>query len=73
MTLARFIEAVIVVPVGKNLELEIKGDLAGILHLCEAGKKAKPGTVSSAGLAEQLKMVAGARYTRESLIVPVLL
>jgi len=67
------IEAVVVVPVGKGFELEIKGDLAGILQLCEAGKKAKPGTVSSAGLAEQLKMVAGARFPRESLIVPVCL
>lgn len=61
------IEAVVVVPVGKGFELEIKGDLAGILQLCEAGRKAKPGTVSSDGLAEQLKMVAGAcnqRYLR---------
>jgi site-specific DNA recombinase len=56
------VEAVVVVPVGKELELEIKGDLAGILHLCDAGRKAKPGTVSSAGLAEQLKMVAGAGF-----------
>jgi len=55
------IDQVVLVPAGKALEIEIKGELAGILELCAGARKEKPGTVSSAGLAEQLKMVAGAR------------
>jgi len=58
------IDQVVLVPAGKALEIEIKGELAGILELCAGARKEKPGTVSSAGLAEQLKMVAGARNQR---------
>jgi hypothetical protein len=39
-------------------------ELAGILALCEAGKR-KPGQISPAGLDQQIKMVAGARNHRE--------
>ena len=65
------IDHVLLVPTGKGLSVEIKGELAGILDLCSDAQKKRPGTVSSAGLSEQLKMVAGTRYTRESLIVPI--
>jgi hypothetical protein len=44
-----------------ELRIETTGELAGILELCEAGAKQKPGGLSTAGLAEQIKMVAGAR------------
>ena len=38
----------------------IGGKLGGILELCDAGSK-KPGSLSTAGLVEQIKMAAGAR------------
>ena len=56
------IEAVILVPENGKLRIDIKGDLIGILDLCAGAEKKKPGTVSSAGLSEQLKMVAGAGF-----------
>jgi len=40
------------------LRIEIKGELAGVLELCEAGANQKSGGLSTAGLAEQIKMVA---------------
>jgi hypothetical protein len=58
-------------PSEERLELEIRGELAGILQLCETSQKTKPGTVSGAGLIQQFKMVAGTRKLRESLIVPI--
>jgi hypothetical protein len=39
----------------------VKGELAGILELCREGTKRKPGGLSTAGLAEQIKLVTGAR------------
>jgi site-specific DNA recombinase len=45
------------VPNGKALRIELKGELAGILAL--AAERQKPGGLSAAGLAEQIKMVAG--------------
>jgi hypothetical protein len=44
-----------------ELRIEIRGELAGILELCDARANQKPGSLSTAGLAEQIKMVAGAR------------
>lgn len=51
-------------PVDGQLEVQIKGELAGILELCAEARHEKSGAVSSAGLAEQLKMVAGTRMQR---------
>ena len=53
------IDQVVLRPAEGRLDIEIKGELAGILELCDGARKAKPGSVSGAGLAEQLKMVAG--------------
>jgi hypothetical protein len=41
----------------------LKGELAGILALAADSKK--PGDLSAAGLAEQIKMVAGTRNHRQ--------
>ena len=46
-------------PVDGELRIEIRGELAGILELCAAGANRKPGGLSTTGLAEQIKMVAG--------------
>lgn len=54
------IEEIRPVPHEGKLSVEIKGELAGILELCEAGSN-KPGGQSTAGLVAQIKMVAGAR------------
>ena len=53
------IDQVVLMPLEGRLEIEIKGELAGILQLCDGARKAKPGTVFGAGPAKQLKMVAG--------------
>ena len=58
------IEVIRPVPDDGKLRMEIKGELAGILELCDAGSK-KPGCQSTAGLAEQIKMVAGGRNHRQ--------
>jgi hypothetical protein len=55
------IDEIRLVSVDGELRIEIKGELAGILELCQEGAKAKPGSLSTAGLAQQIKMVAGAR------------
>ena len=55
------IDEIRLVPADGELRIEIKGELAGILELCQEGTKRKPGGLSTAGLAEQIKMVAGAR------------
>ena len=56
------IDQIVLVPVENRLEIDIKGQLAAILELCAGARTAKPGTVSGAGLAEQLKMVAGVGF-----------
>ena len=53
------IDEIRLVPVDGELRIQIKGELAGILELCEAGANQKPGGLSTAGLAQQIKMVAG--------------
>jgi len=58
------IETIRLVPNNGELHVEIKGELAGILELCDAGNK-KPGSLSTAGLSQQIKMVAGARNPRQ--------
>ena len=57
------IEVIRLIPDEGKLRIEIKGELAGILELCDAGSK-KPGDLSTAGLAEQIKLVAGERNQR---------
>jgi len=52
------IDAVILAPVDGKLEIELRGDLAGILALSGAGKQ---NAFSPKGKALQIKMVAGAR------------
>src|SRR5262249_39926110 len=49
------------VPKDDELQIEIRGELAGILALGDAGANQNPGGLSAAGLAQQIKMVAGAR------------
>ena len=49
-------------PAEGELRIEIKGELAGILDLCNAGANQKPGGLSAAGLAQQIKMVAGVSF-----------
>jgi DNA invertase Pin-like site-specific DNA recombinase len=53
------IDEIRLVPVEGELRVELKGELAGILALAADSKK--PGDLSAAGLAEQIKMVAGTR------------
>ena len=49
------------VPEGGKLRIDLRGELAGILSLCQESKKpSHDGQVH----AEQIKMVAGARYQR---------
>jgi hypothetical protein len=60
------IEEIRLVPENGRLRVELRGELAGILALSADGKK--PGSVSPTGLAEQIKMVAGARNPRQFTI-----
>jgi len=55
------IDAVILTPVDGRLEIELHGDLAGILALSEAGKQSASSPTEKA---LQIKMVAGARNQR---------
>jgi site-specific DNA recombinase len=51
------IDEIRLVPESGELRVELRGELAGILAL--AADRKKPGGLSAAGLAEQIKMVAG--------------
>lgn len=53
------IEEIRLVPKDGQLQVELRGELAGILAL--AADSRKPGSHSATGLAQQIKMVAGAR------------
>jgi site-specific DNA recombinase len=55
------IDEIRLVPADGELRIEIRGELAGILELCAVSTNQKPGGLSTAGLAEQINMVAGAR------------
>jgi len=67
------IDEIRLVPDAGVLRIEIKGELAGILDLCREANSKKPGSLSTAGLAEQIKMVAGARNHRQLTLPPVAL
>jgi hypothetical protein len=54
------IDEIRLVPEAAELRVELKGELAGILALAADSKK--PGDLSAAGLAEQIKMVAGTGF-----------
>jgi len=56
------IDEIRLVPVEGELRIEIRGELAGILELCRDADKTKPGGLSTAGLAQQIKMVAGVGF-----------
>ena len=51
------IEEIRLVPDAGKLQIELRGELAGILAL--SADSTKPGSRGAAGLAEQIKMVAG--------------
>ena len=57
------VEEVRLTPRDGRLTIEIRGELAGILSLCQEGRK-KPGPRDPDNDAEQIKMVAGARNQR---------
>jgi hypothetical protein len=56
------IDEIRLVPESGELRVELRGELAGILAL--AADRKRPGGLSAAGLAEQIKMVAGPRNQR---------
>jgi site-specific DNA recombinase len=53
------VDAIILTPENGTLRLDIEGELAGILALCQAARAKEPGSLSTAELAKQIKMVAG--------------
>jgi len=59
------IDAVVLVPVDGKLEIELRGDLAGILALSGAGKQ---NAFSPREKALQIKMVAGVGFGRRPLL-----
>jgi len=65
------IDEVLLVPAAGVLRIEIKGELAGILELCDARANQKAGGLSTAGLAQQIKMVAGEGNHRQLTLPPV--
>jgi site-specific DNA recombinase len=62
------IDAIMLTPTGGKLEIELRGDLTGILALSKAGEV---GTFSPKQMALQIKMVAGACNPRQSVLPPV--
>jgi hypothetical protein len=52
------LDEIVLVPEGEELRIEIHGELAGILELCQPGKTPGRGRAS----AEQIKVVAGAGF-----------
>jgi hypothetical protein len=71
-TIRSLIEEIRLVPECGELRIEIKGELGGILNLCEASDAKKPGREGRVvAAAEQIKMVAGTRYHRELTLPPV--
>ena len=59
-TIRSLIEEIRLVPENGELRIEIRGELGGILSLCDASDRRKPGHEGRAvAAAEQIKMVAG--------------
>jgi len=67
------IDEIRLVPDAGALRIEIKGELASILELCQEAhnKNKKPGSLSTTGLAEQIKMVAGKGNHRQLTLGPI--
>jgi site-specific DNA recombinase len=65
------IDEVRLAPADGELRIDIKGELAGVLELCQQANGKKPGDLSTAGLAEQIKMVAGERNHRQLTLPPI--
>jgi hypothetical protein len=61
------IDKIVLVPEGEELRIEIHGELAGILELCQHSKT--PGR--SRASAEQIKVVAGAHNHRQFQLPPL--
>ena len=53
------VDAIILTPENGTLRLDIDGELAGILALCQVARAKEPGSLSTAELAKQIKLVAG--------------
>jgi len=66
--LRSLVEEIILVPEDGELKVELKGDIAGILSLCQTSKKAAGFTPNDL---EQVKLVAGARKQRQSIKISV--
>ena len=64
------VDEILLTPENGGLHIDLRGELAGILALC--ADKRKPDPVSGAGLAEQVKMVAGARNHRDLTLPPII-
>ncbi len=62
------VDEIVLTPEDGELRIDLKGELAGILAMSSGSKK--PAAAMRGGL-EQVKVVAGARKQRESLILPV--
>jgi site-specific DNA recombinase len=62
-TIRSLIDEIRLVPDDGKLRIDIYGELAGILAI--AANTNKPGSLSTDGLSEQIKMVAGARNRRD--------
>ena len=72
-TIRSLIDEIRLVPENGELRIEFKGELGGILSLCEASDARKPGHEGRAvAAAEQIKMVAGTRNRRDPGIITVL-
>ena len=59
------IDRIVLTPDNDELKIDLQGDLAGILRLCEEGKGNKKPATSVEARAEQIKMVAGAGFVRD--------
>ena len=62
--LRSLIDAIVLVPEGRELKIELRGDLAGILKVA-ANEKSPSGTD---GLVSQVEMVAGTRNHRRHTV-----
>jgi DNA invertase Pin-like site-specific DNA recombinase len=58
------VDRIVLTPEGKQLRIDLKGDIEGIFEISAIAAKQKPAAISRGGL-EQLKLVAGAGNHRE--------
>ena len=72
------IERINVTPLGRGFfEIDLTGDIVNMIEIAESGAQTKKAASSEAAIPEvyrsSVKVVAGARTQRESLIVPIYL